>query len=295
MAKRIAKEDLLDELWRLADELGETPTARHMNEHGEYSVNPYYTTFAGWNDALRAAGLEVNHRYDIAREDALDGIHDLADEIGRTPVRKDMLQHGEYAPIVYTNKFDSWSEALREAGYEPEHHRDVSRKEYIDEIQRLAADTEPHRGPARIDMRERGKYAVSAYYHEFGSWSDALEASGFELRYLRPGNRRGYDYGSGWNESKRQHVRQSDGHTCQHDGCGINDREHRKSYGEQLHVHHLVRANIFDDPERRNDVRNLVTLCRHHHRNWEAADDYCPLDQQLPERCAPEAVDPYVQ
>lgn len=295
MVERIPKEDLLNEIWRLAEDIGETPTARQMDEHGEYSVNPYYTSFESWNDALQAAELEVNHRYDISREDALNGIRNLAEDIGRTPVRKDMLLHGEYAPIVYTNKFDSWSEALREAGYEPRHHRDVSRDEYLDEIHRLASNTGSEHGPTRVEMGERGKYAVSAYYNEFGSWSAALEAAGFELRYLRPGNRREYDYGSGWNQSKRQHIRQIDDHTCQHQGCDIDDDEHWEKHGEQLHVHHLVRANLFDEPEQRNDVRNLVTLCRHHHRTWEAADDYCPLNQQLPDRCAPEAVDPYMQ
>lgn len=295
MVERIAEEDLLQELWRLADDLEETPTARQMIEHGEYSVNPYYTSFEGWNDALGAAGLEVNHRYDISREAALDGIRDLAVEIGRTPVRKDMLLHGEYAPIVYTNKFESWSEALREAGFEPNHHRDVDREEYLEEIRRLASITESERGPARVDMQERGTYSVSAYYNEFGSWSNALEAAGFELRYHRPGNRREYQYGPGWNESKRQRVRERDSNTCQHEGCEIDGAEHREKHGEQLHVHHLVHANDFEQPERRNDLRNLVTLCRHHHRTWEAADDYCPLDQRLPEQCAPETLDPYVQ
>lgn len=51
---------LLDELERLADELGETPSAPEMNEMGEFCVMTYANRFGSWNEALEEAGLPLN-------------------------------------------------------------------------------------------------------------------------------------------------------------------------------------------------------------------------------------------
>lgn len=49
--------DLIDELQRLADELGEIPTQDQMNKHGEYTHPTYQRRFGTWNDAIKGAGL----------------------------------------------------------------------------------------------------------------------------------------------------------------------------------------------------------------------------------------------
>jgi transposase len=74
-------------------------------------------------------------------------------------------------------------------------------------------------------------------------------------------------YGPGWNKSKRRSVRERDGHRCQ--DCGIIQTEHQAEYDEKLHVHHLIKARDIDDPEERNAMENLITLCRDCHREWE--------------------------
>lgn len=76
-------------------------------------------------------------------------------------------------------------------------------------------------------------------------------------------------YGEGWNEEKKERVRERDGGECQHPGCGMTGAEHRDRYGGRLHVHHIVKARQFDDPAERNAEGNLITLCAPHHRTWE--------------------------
>ena len=56
-SRRLTDGELLDEIKRLADELGRTPTTTDMDTHGNYGLRTYYTRFDGWAAALEAAGL----------------------------------------------------------------------------------------------------------------------------------------------------------------------------------------------------------------------------------------------
>lgn len=59
---RIPDETLLEELRRVAEELGEPPTVAQMDKYGEYSVATYRNHFGRWNLALREAGFEPRER-----------------------------------------------------------------------------------------------------------------------------------------------------------------------------------------------------------------------------------------
>lgn len=63
------------------------------------------------------------------------------------------------------------------------------------------------------------------------------------------------EYGRGWNESKREQVRERDNRECQ--GCGVPESE----LPRKLSVHHIRPARAFDDPEERNHPDNLISLC----------------------------------
>jgi len=99
-----------------------------------------------------------------------------------------------------------------------------------------------------------------------------LELHGIETRRLcgenHPHWNGGFEpYGTGWNEKKKQQVRKRDGYKCV--DCGTTQPEHKAEHSERLHVHHLIKARDVDDPEERNALENLVTLCRDCHREWE--------------------------
>lgn len=113
------KDDLLDEVQRLATELDRTPTATDMNESGEYWASYYQEEFGGWNNAVREAGLEPNQPRKISNNDLLNEIRRLARKLNRTPTKKEMNELGEYYGRSYQDRFGSWSEAIRQAGLEP--------------------------------------------------------------------------------------------------------------------------------------------------------------------------------
>jgi len=75
-------------------------------------------------------------------------------------------------------------------------------------------------------------------------------------------------YGSGWNENKKERVRERDGRTCQE--CGRGEAEHIELFGRKHSVHHIEKARTFDDPSERNAMENLITLCCGEcHQTWE--------------------------
>lgn len=275
-------EALIEELQRLADDLGRTPTTRDMAEYGRRGYSVYISHFSTWNGALKTAGLDPVLTPNIPEEDLLDEIRRLADRLGRTPLTLDMDADGAYHCGTYSTRFGSWNDALDAAGFDPVHYTDISDQDLLSELQRLADVL--GRSPRASDMEAEGKYSHLPYYQRFESWSDALDAAGYEPSWpvygedhpLWEGGRP--NYGKGWNEKKRELVRERDNRTCQ--SCGRSEEDHLDLRGQKLSVHHIQKARAFDDPEKRNHPDNLVTLCETAkcHRKWEQMS---PLRPQL--------------
>lgn len=78
-------------------------------------------------------------------------------------------------------------------------------------------------------------------------------------------------YGTGWNDKKKEAVRKHDNYECQL--CGIGQEE----YGRKLDVHHIQPARSFDDEEARNHPDNLTTLCRGCHQRAEQMAPLLPI------------------
>lgn len=75
-------------------------------------------------------------------------------------------------------------------------------------------------------------------------------------------------YGRGWNEEKRERVRERDGNECRH--CGLTQEENLRTNGCKLHVHHEVDPRDATNPAVYNAARNLVALCNSCHRSAHA-------------------------
>jgi hypothetical protein len=177
----ISKSNLVGELEDLADEIGETPVARDMNQEGEYSEQAYLSEFGSWNNALKQAGLEVNREHNISKSNLLAELQDLADRLGRTPIALDMSQQGAYSSSVYEKEFGSWNDALSEAGFDVNRENNISESALLAELQDLADGL--GRAPTVSDMSQQGAYSSSVYEKEFGSWNDALSEAGFKINH----------------------------------------------------------------------------------------------------------------
>jgi len=185
MPPAISKQELLAELTRLATELGTSPTVSDMEEEGEYSYATYNTKFGGWNEALEAAGLEINQRISIPTDDLVTELQRLADELDKTPSKEDMTKHGEYGTSTYINQFEDWNSALREADLSP--NRGVSREDLIEALQTLATDL--GRPPTSSEIEEQGRYSAWAYQEYFGSVRSARAEAGLNRNVGQPTRR----------------------------------------------------------------------------------------------------------
>lgn len=76
-----------------------------------------------------------------------------------------------------------------------------------------------------------------------------------------------HGYGRGWNEEKREAVRERDGCKCQF--CGKTQSEELETAGRKLSVHHVTPARMFDDAQKRNGMSNLLAVCQSCHTKWE--------------------------
>src|SRR5262249_2539929 len=118
--KRYSDEQILAELSACAERLGRSPTMREFAADPETSVHPQTVIehFGSWNEAKRKAGL-VPRRF-ATREELLDLLRGLGEELGRIPTARDIEEHRGRMPSksLYWHTFGSLANALREAGFD---------------------------------------------------------------------------------------------------------------------------------------------------------------------------------
>ena len=118
--KRYTDEQILEELVASAQRLGRSPTMREFAADPETTVHPQTVIehFGSWNEAKRKAGL-VPRRF-ATREELLDLLRGLGEELGRIPTARDIEEHRGRMPSksLYWHTFGSLANALREAGFD---------------------------------------------------------------------------------------------------------------------------------------------------------------------------------
>ena len=118
--KRYTDEQILEELAASAKRLGRSPTMREFADDPKTSVHPQTVIehFGSWNEAKRKAGL-VPRRF-ATREELLELLKELGEELGRIPTARDIEEHRGRMPSksLYWHTFGSLANALREAGFD---------------------------------------------------------------------------------------------------------------------------------------------------------------------------------
>jgi hypothetical protein len=110
-----------------------------------------------------------------SRTDLLKEIKDLAAQLGRKPSDTDMQQAGKYDLAEYFDVFQTWEEVLRQADTDF-----PSDQELIAELRRVAAESEGEVTPSEMDAS--GEYSSAYVVNAFGSWTDAMKASGLHAQ-----------------------------------------------------------------------------------------------------------------
>jgi hypothetical protein len=118
--RRYSNEQIVAELAACAERLGRSPTMKEFAADPLTRVHPQTAIehFGTWNAAKRAAGL-VPRRF-ATREELLDVLRRLGEELGRTPMARDLEARRGRVPSksLYWHTFGSLGNALREAGFD---------------------------------------------------------------------------------------------------------------------------------------------------------------------------------
>lgn len=92
-----------------------------------------------------------------------------------------------------------------------------------------------------------------------------------EEHHLYKDGSSGACYGSGWYRQRKKVLKRDD-YECR--DCGMDDVEHRETYGKGLHVHHIERFDPEKPPEPQHREGNLLSLCQSCHLGkWEHVDE----------------------
>lgn len=120
LRRRYTDDEILAELRASAERLSRSPTMREFASDPQARVHPQTVIehFGTWNAAKRAAGL-FPRRF-LTRDELLEQLRALGDELGRTPTARDLGARGKSVPSasLYAHTFGSLANALREAGFE---------------------------------------------------------------------------------------------------------------------------------------------------------------------------------
>jgi hypothetical protein len=175
----ISRQELINELQRLAKKLDSLPTQETMmSDEAKFSFRPYIDEFGSWNEALQAAGYQPVHQTNISRQELINELQQFAKELGHTPSFTEMDEKGPFSTGLYVREFGSWNEALQEGGFALNGRHDIPQRELEDELQRLAKEL--GHSPEKREMDEEGKFSSGLYQDTFGSWNDALRLVGLE-------------------------------------------------------------------------------------------------------------------
>lgn len=110
----VSDAELLDDLRRVAASIGKSTVGqKEYRRIGRYDDSTTSRRFGSWNEALRAAGLDISNVVDLGDEELFENILMLWQHYGRQPRRRELaLPPSRISQSPYLRRFRSWTGAL---------------------------------------------------------------------------------------------------------------------------------------------------------------------------------------
>lgn len=169
-------EELISSLQDLAKQLGRSPYVTDVGKNGLPAFQAYANAFGSWNKALKAAGLELNtNRGEYTEERLLWDLRDLAEELGRTPVKRDLKGRKTASVRKYVQVFGSWNDALKAAGFTINQSKDISDQALIDYMHDYVERLGYLPTTSEYLADESVTYSYYVYLNHFGNWKNVMK------------------------------------------------------------------------------------------------------------------------
>ncbi|MFC7230519.1 homing endonuclease associated repeat-containing protein [Saliphagus sp. GCM10025308] len=140
--------------------------------------------FGSWNAAVEAAGFnprrpgEQATRKNPSTGELLTEINRLADG-DEPPTTHEMNAEGRYSSGIYVDRFDSWNEAVKAAGFDPRPGRPrggpIPDEALLYDVRCGAAVLGV--SPSHDDYKDFGTHSTRTLRLRFGSWDEVLKAA----------------------------------------------------------------------------------------------------------------------
>lgn len=103
--------------------------------------------------------------------------------LNRPPTKSEMVSRGNHSPFVYQDRFGSWNDALRAAGFEPPHTDTgpVSSEELLEDLRRLTVEL--GHPPSTTEIRDKSRYSNPTYRRHFDGVPEARDLANLEELY----------------------------------------------------------------------------------------------------------------
>jgi hypothetical protein len=109
-ADRPEREEVVAAIRRCAEEVGGTPSRAEFKRRTGISEYHVLQHFEGWNDAVRAAGLDPDtSNVKLSDDDLLEDWGQAVRDLRAVPTRHQYRRKGEYSPGVFEKHFGPWS------------------------------------------------------------------------------------------------------------------------------------------------------------------------------------------
>ncbi len=123
---------MLEDLRRIAKELGRTPTASDYRKHGKYPASTLIHRFGSFNNAVKAAGLEPREK-NVDDQKIVEDLRRVYEIIGRPPSCSEYRKHGKVSIQTIFRRFGNYLSLLRKAGFRNEAKKRVEAMKVVTE------------------------------------------------------------------------------------------------------------------------------------------------------------------
>lgn len=163
------------------------PTYEIMNKELKPSLSTFLYRFNSLENMFRQIGLSLEDnkltKINSMKEDMIKKYQDLHNQLERVPSAQDVDEassRGEcYGSKTYSTYFGGITEVQKICGYKLSRRYAYSKQELIEDI--LFMEKEMGRVPSQLHVKLFNCISpLSAFINEFGTWTEALKASGLK-------------------------------------------------------------------------------------------------------------------
>lgn len=178
---RYSEKELIDKLQRLSKELEHTPRRMDINEC-DYcpNIDTYERHFGSYEKAIIEAGLTpCKPGIQITDEELIEKLKEAANSFGHMPSMTELTWAKIYPnPSTYADRFGSWKNALKKAGFEKS-KKFISDEKLLQDLRDAAKELK--HTPTYWEMDALKKYSnPRTIAGRFGSWGSSIKKAGLE-------------------------------------------------------------------------------------------------------------------